>query len=608
MSGDNFSGITQKYAKIMGVALAILCAIGALFFLYSRYFKDPQVKASTTTHLALKFVPSPITQSAPTSPQVSSIFEESFCEEDCQKLGEEESQKPQSFHSSYSLERSDEVDLEFAKELSNELQELNDRELANTLQEEELDFDQIELFFALSKNDLNATFNEPNRDIPPLEEKNYATPLSPQEESERTPICRFHEVDAICTAIAEKICIDPSYSAVKVFAALDPEISQEALKLLNEIVSKFEETHSISSQINYGDPVPTYFANIIAESHDDRQYRSLVGIRNLLRYGPEIIDDFARKHFLGGKHHYEYGEGLQAFEYYTGNLVDMDTELKASNDRDALEEAKQHIVHFGEKYGLKARVPGKPLTAERVAELLPYRKLDLPPSPYHPIFTAFNNMDRSNHGVWKRLTQDENGLPIYRYYVNVPNIELVLVATLKLPYLIATLAHRVKEENKGILPEDFFNEFCKDGLSSKCFNHKTETFLQFYHNYNAKLDKVPTPEEEASKKITQGDFGEALRKKGPEIALQEAWKWNNLFDEIMDGDSGDYSYGSTATTSFEEWRSKQTENIIHILREKELWEKVLCRDEEGNDYFLLDIKTLNAGFLNQFWEYLKIYV
>ena len=117
---------------------------------------------------------------------------------------------------------------------------------------------------------------------------------------------------------------------------------------------------------------------------------------------------------------------------------------------------------------------------------------------------------RSNHGIWKRVAPSGHKT---HYYINVPNYDLVLIATLRLPYLLAELAYLTKEQNKGTLPKEFFDRFFEEGLSDKCFNDKAQTFMDFYHDWKAKVEGLPTAEEEASQKITKGIFGEALREK-----------------------------------------------------------------------------------------------
>jgi len=433
--------------------------------------------------------------------------------------------------------------------------------------------------------------------LDPKEEKTISSPEKISPSTPSTPLIpgiAFDQVDNICGQIAENIFINSSYSAVKAMKTLDQRTHQQTLSLLNEIVAEFERRHWVSAKISYGNPVPKYFANVSSESNEDRKYLSLVGIRNLLMYGPQIIDDFSAQRFLGGKHHYGSYQGLNAFEFYTGNVVDLDTELDAKNDQDALAEAKQKIIHFGKRCGLSA------VSAEDVADQLPDRKLSLPNLRYQHIHVASDHLDRSNYGIWKRGLISTN----CHYYVNVPNCELVLVAVLKLPYLIGELAYRAKNQNDGKLPKDFFDDFFKDGLSDKCYNDKARACLDFYRDYKAKLDKVPTPQEEARKKVVNGHFGEALQKISPDIALQKAFTRSSLCDYIMDLDPH-YHFGYTNNISLIDWKILEQDNIRECLKKENVWKTTLYQQEEGCDYFLLDEKTLDAGFLDQFWEYLK---
>src|SRR5262249_19216143 len=107
------------------------------------------------------------------------------------------------------------------------------------------------------------------------------------------------------------------------------------------------------------------------------------------------------------------------------------------------------------------------------------------------------------------------------YFVNVPNCDIVLSATLRLPYMVAELVWRAKMANHGTLPETFVKEFVDKGLSDKCFNEKLRVFSAFYHDWMAKFDGVLTPEEKARKQLSSGTFGAYLQGQDPHTVLQQ---------------------------------------------------------------------------------------
>ena len=134
---------------------------------------------------------------------------------------------------------------------------------------------------------------------------------------------------------------------MKALSAVNPKTQQQVLELLNEIVAEFERRHYVYKKIKYGEQVPAYFANVVEQSKEERQYLSLVGIRNLLKCGAGIVDDFSKQRFLGGEHHYAWNQGLKNFKFFTGNVVDLDIEIDAANDAEAIKEAEEKIVNFG---------------------------------------------------------------------------------------------------------------------------------------------------------------------------------------------------------------------------------------------------------------------
>lgn len=407
------------------------------------------------------------------------------------------------------------------------------------------------------------------------------------------------QVERVCSQITENIFADSTFSAQKAFSAIDQTTHQQIITLFNELVAEFEKSHYIYQKIGFGDAVPPYFANVKNETESQRKYLSLVGIRNMLKYGPNIVDDFRDKKFIGGEHHYGINKGLQAFKYYTGNAVDLDTEIDATNDQEALLIARERIVKFGKICGLKG-MAGQELTAEQVTQKMPERKLDIPQRGGFIHDVGQSNTDRSNHGIWKR-TSPMNFKT--HYFVNVPDCDIVLIATLRLPYLIAELAYRAKESGGGVFPKHFLDDLFQNGISDMCFNDKVRQFMDFYMTWSAKFDgSLQSPEDEVRKTIEKGDFGETLRLKGADAAIKEAYDRNKLIDFF-----NVYNYAHNPMQSEDQWINNVIEGAIEILKVAGLWENVLYRSGEGQDYFLLNKSTL-ALFLKDYYSNYLPYV
>lgn len=412
----------------------------------------------------------------------------------------------------------------------------------------------------------------------------------------------FAGAEKICGEIAENILMTPGYSAVKVVAKMDPKTKVLTQSLLDEIIKEFENRNPWGERIAAGAAIPAYLAIGGFVGQDAIKYRSLAAIRNLLLQGPSIVDDFRDKQFLGGIHHYWAGKGLQAFQYYTGTVVDLDTEIDASSPQEALETARKEIVAFGKKCGLVGCN-----TAEAVARALPNRKLELPQGLWAGIHdVGAGNTDRSNYGIWKR-SDPSTGVP--HYYINVPKFDTVLYATLLMPYQLAEIAYLVKnhKDNNGKIPKEFFDDLFASGLSTKCFNDKASTFLEFYMKWKEKIEEVPPTTEVAKQKIARGDFGLDIQREGADVVLAKAMTRQKLMD-IFDSDKipslvVNRNYGAI---SYDAWKVENEDAIKVVLIEKGLWESVLYQAEEGekHDFFKLDAKVLPT-FMPEFYKFMQ---
>lgn len=407
----------------------------------------------------------------------------------------------------------------------------------------------------------------------------------------KVPYAPFsQQVDKLLDEVSANVFTNRAYSTTKAFSAITKQTKQEILELVNEVIAEYERRNPQLRRIAYGEQVPEYFAKVQGfQTNEERKYLSLAGIRNMLLAGPDIIDEIAKKEFLGGVHHYDSNKGLNSFKFYTGTLVDLETEFDAKNSEDALRRARELIVDFGRKIGLET-VKGS-LTAEEVARKLPHRKLNLP-EPYDTIHHAYDHTDRSNYGIW---TRQEPHSAVVHYYANVPVCDVVLSATLRLPYLIAELAWRNKEANGGKLSKEFLDDFFARGISDKCFNEKFRELTLFHLDWMSKFDGAETAEETATRYVVEGKYGEALKHKGPVLALKEAFSVAKLRDTFEP-----YDFEKNGLPS-DTWVEQMKPICIDILKKENHWKAALFRKDENSEYFLLDEASLTT-FLKEYYK------
>lgn len=429
-----------------------------------------------------------------------------------------------------------------------------------------------------------------------------------QQKKLKVPNAPFsQQVETLLDQVSQNVFTNLSFSTRQLFNSIPSQTKGQVQTLLDELIVEYEKRfpQPQHSRIGCGDPVPQYFANVDNYGVDVK-YLSLAGIRNMLIAGPGIIDDFAQQRFLGGAQHYGSRNGLNAFKYYTGTVVDLDTELDAKNDPEALAQARELIVDFGKR----CRLPGN-LTAEEVARQLPHRKLKLPEA-FEGIHVALDNTDRSNHGIWKRQHPRTR---VNTYFVNVPNCDVILSASLRFPYMVAELAWRAKEANGGKFSKDFLDDLFARGISDMCFNDKIRQFTNFHIEWMAKFDGAETPEETARNKVISGAFGEAIKLKGPDEAIKTVYRRDTLADLI--GDFIDNGYvGEKNGRDLDQWLAEETDHCIEQLKAKGVWENFLYQSDkkgqsedfpDGSDFFLLDRTTL-AGFLKEYYNTYVLYM
>lgn len=427
----------------------------------------------------------------------------------------------------------------------------------------------------------------------------------------------FNRFGTLCGKLEDEVLKnhDKNFVVDQIKTIRDQNTHDQILGLLNEIIVKYEQKYNVPRywKKNYGDLIPSYFANDAGGQTDvQRKYLSLLGIRNLLKFGPEIVDEFREKSFIGGVQHYDSHKGINKLKAFTGTLVDLDTEFDAKNDAEALKLAQAKIVQFGDKCGLK-NSNGNDLTAGDVQNHLPTRKLKLPNLfRGEHIHKSHSHTDRSNHGIWK-YTKPGSFKP--DYYVNVPNLGTVLSATLMMPYMLAELLYLTKEysvkQNDTKILNDFYQEFFTTALSDKCMNEKADKLNVFYISWKEKLTPSKTVEEIAHENIVSGKFGSKLQSQDPKQVIEKALTRIKLIDFVMEKDpDDDIKYLPDYAT----WVIQEAPKIKKILLEEQLWENALYRTDDDpdamgkyKDYFLLNENSFNE-FIKSYYVMLQTLV
>lgn len=611
----------QKYAKITFIALTVIGAAVAAYLLYKSYVDrkvKPVINASQTNNIPSTQVPKPPAQTppkttpqpvAPTIPQAPPMPSETNRPQYRKPVSNSEQVPAQSRNPQESIQQSS---------TPSSTENLADTTHDTTTSQKKDEDQQPESSITLSNGTtltrqelfLQAINLDPTHHMLPQSPAAVAPTTPPQQMKTKVPKAPFSDqVDAILDQVSSNVFTNRQFSTVRAFSPISKQTTSQILSLLDEVIAEYEtrfppNTHYYQ-RISFGQQVPAYFAQVKDQSDVSRKYLSLVGIRNLLHAGPSIIDDFAQQKFLGGAQHYSFNTGLNAFKYSTGTVVDLDTRLKKSiqDPEAAKDEAKKMIIAFGKKCGIQAPF-GRELTAEEVARQLPNRKLHLP-GPHQPIHQSHDNNDRSNHGLWMRQNPQTY---VMEYFVNVPDCDVVLGATLRLPYVIAELIWRAKESNGGNLPQAFLDDFFKRGVSDMCFNDKFGTFMDFYIEWMAKFDGAETPEETVTNKIISGAFGDALKAKGAAEAIKQAFTRATLINFI------DQLNLEVNGRDIDQWMQEETDKIIAHLEQAGHWEKSLYhtdgineKDTVGSEYFLLDRKALQ-GFLKHYYSGYLIYL
>lgn len=284
----------------------------------------------------------------------------------------------------------------------------------------------------------------------------------------------------------------------------------QILKVYNEILLEYQksEYEKIDGPADknlfkhvVGEKVPDYFANVCdGTSAHSKRYRSILGLRNLAKFGAEILDDLNRNLFHAKRDHYRMGKGLQRMFDLTGNTVDLESVLHAKTDEGAINEARLLIEVFKDKF-------------KDFSTQFPDRNIENWP-PHANVHESTSNTDRGNHPVWKRFMPTLQGYT-HEYYANVPDIESVIGALLRTPLLFAQTYLIMKNKR-----EDLASLFDDNSLSMKCFNNKYETAEKF--NKEKRDTLKPSP-----RSIAIAKYGRTAVDSALDPSKLSEWLWDN---------------------------------------------------------------------------------
>eukprot|EP00672_Neobodo_designis_P025880 CAMPEP_0174851410 /NCGR_PEP_ID=MMETSP1114-20130205/23176_1 /TAXON_ID=312471 /ORGANISM="Neobodo designis, Strain CCAP 1951/1" /LENGTH=506 /DNA_ID=CAMNT_0016085945 /DNA_START=32 /DNA_END=1549 /DNA_ORIENTATION=- len=298
---------------------------------------------------------------------------------------------------------------------------------------------------------------------------------------------------------------DESKKATKITAA-DFGSPEPVVRVFDAILSamsqaRYREKYGFSEgsdaglmRIGFGDPVPSYFANVSGgQSIYNRKLLSLLGLRNLVKFGPEVFLELKEKLFSGSLGDYKPKTGLHKMRYFTGNTVDLDTCVLRCHEKVTLDaintmQRKQNGPTFRNAEELANSEVGKRMAIEQAkmmidafaerfkltADQIRKRRIDLDPEDTDfPVATT--NDDRGKCPLW-----------IYRnagvltFHANVPTMSDVYGALLLAPYHLAKAFILVHRQSKT--PEDLvrnLDAFFEDGVSDSCFNAKWKSIEMF---------------------------------------------------------------------------------------------------------------------------------
>ena len=246
-------------------------------------------------------------------------------------------------------------------------------------------------------------------------------------------------------------------------------------------------------EIRFGQGVPSYFANVGGESIFRRKMLSILGLRNLIQYGPQIFTDLRKKLFAGNTSSYSGSEGLNLMRTVTGNLVDLDSVVLRLSDRQTMDAVNMMNKHKGlptystiSQFAASSEATEIAVNCAKSAlqdfiDLFKLNESAARSRKVHPddinsksIPVATNNSDRGLYPLWRYCNAGQDS-----FHANVPNIDDVIGGLLKAPFhaikhyaFTALQSSSSSSSKKFDIPENKLTRYFNEALSDACFNGK----------------------------------------------------------------------------------------------------------------------------------------
>lgn len=248
-------------------------------------------------------------------------------------------------------------------------------------------------------------------------------------------------------------------------------------------------------RIRLGDPVPSYFANVSeGQSIYHRKVLSILGLRNLIKYGPEIFLEMKAKLFSGYTADYAAGTGPHKMKTFTGNVVDLDTCVLRCHEPATLAninmmQRAHGAAEFRSAEALANSEVGKRIAVSQAKTVIDdfaerlklshqqrrQRRIDLDEKDLNlPVATS--NDDRGKTAVWIY-----KNVGVLTFHANVPTMSDVYGALLLAPYHLAKAYILCLQQGQRSADElqRQLDDFFENGVSDSCFNAKWKSIEMF---------------------------------------------------------------------------------------------------------------------------------
>jgi hypothetical protein len=300
----------------------------------------------------------------------------------------------------------------------------------------------------------------------------------------------------------------------------------------------YNRADHMASPLVFGEPVPSYYANVSDGSMYQRKRYSIAGLRNLVLYGPVIYVQLRATQFAGNPLEYAEDEGLSLMRTYTGNVVDLDTTVLRCSCKATLNAINLSNKHKGLPMFKSPQEFSSSSQAEEIAvhcsiELLNHFALTLNMDEAkrrrrnisleqirRPIPVAATNTDRGRHPVWHYINVGQDS-----FHANVPHLDDVNGALLKAPYHCAMLWATIHAVFSGEMLQRKVDEFFEDCIADSCFNMKwkaIEAFSAKLRHEGTITDVLEKTQAEAQATFTAAFF--AADDGGHSTEVAEMWR------------------------------------------------------------------------------------